>query len=193
MEERFWKDDPSHPPSPLWRSYLSDAVLGSACFFGPSLPHRSTRLQKNQPGRACCYRATPPPPPPVLSLRSHHHLHLYYYYYYYYYSATSDFITVPSPRSAPSPSPLPLQLLSSPEPFGRCVAARPSREERGRQTRGVHKNKKALLVCTGDSTLQTQRRREEAASFFVPPPTSYLIYGVPVHVPCMCLLYFFVS
>lgn len=70
---------------------------------------------------------TPTPPP----LRPHH---LYYYYYYYYYS--TDFITATPP---------PLHLASSPEPFGRCVAARHETERRERP-RGITK----IKVDTGD-------------------------------------------
>lgn len=124
-EEEKWREGSGrgggssylHSPSPPapWSSYQSDAVLGSTCFL--FLDHLSVTDQKKlQPGRACCYRGnaapTPhplslPPPPPLLLLR------LLFYDIRFHYCTSSAM--------------KPLHLVSSPEPFGRCSAARHER------------------------------------------------------------------
>lgn len=106
------------PPGVHIRAML---FSGALAFFGPSLPHRSNdfgekKRKKNQPGLACCYGETPhrhpallspppPPPPPLLLL-----LLLLLFY-----SIRLHYCTSTAIR--------PLHLVSSPEPFGRCVAA----------------------------------------------------------------------
>lgn len=131
---------PAHPR----RSYQSDAVLGSACFFWTISPSPIKRLwekkrKKNQPGLACCYGETPhrhpallspppPPPPPLLLL-----LLLLLFY-----SIRLHYCTSTAIR--------PLHLVSSPEPFGRCVAARHERRGERPTDERISKIKALLFV-----------------------------------------------
>lgn len=73
----------------------------------------------------------------------------------------------------------PLHLLSSPEPFGRCVSAA-RHERRGERPTDERESlsKQALVFAPETGTLQ---RRSP------PSPTLSLIYGVPVDVPCTYL------
>lgn len=154
-----WKHHPPRPPPP---AFISERCCSRErlLFFGPSLPHRSKDLdkKKNQPGLACCYGATPhlhpppslpPPSPPLLLLL----LLLFYNIRLLYCTSTA----IP-----------PLHLVSSPEPFGRCVAARHETERREADGREELQNKSSS-VCTGDVTLRRQQRREVAVSLFTLP------------------------
>lgn len=92
---------------------------GAPAFFGPSLPHRLKRLWKKKksartsmllrgnttPTTPPCPSAPPPPPPLLLLLL----LLLFYNIKLHYCTSTAI---------------KPLHLVSSPEPFGRCDAAR---------------------------------------------------------------------
>lgn len=122
---------------------------------------------------------TTPTHTPLSSLCPRRHL---YYYYYYYYPTTSDFITVPSPLSSPSTS----SLL--PSHLDGALAAR--HERRGERPTGGERNCKIRALqfvpetrrCRDGSFTKRQSRPLSLPSF-------YLIYGVPVDVPCMCLLF----
>lgn len=135
---------PTNPCPPPRRSYQSDAVLGSACFFWTISPSPIKRLwekkeKENQPGLACCYGETPhrhpallspppPPPPPLLLL-----LLLLLFY-----SIRLHYCTSTAIR--------PLHLVSSPEPFGRCVAARHERRGERPTDERISKIKALLFV-----------------------------------------------
>lgn len=95
--------------------------------------------KKNQPGLACCYGETPhrhpallspppPPPPPLLLL-----LLLLLFY-----SIRLHYCTSTAIR--------PLHLVSSPEPFGRCVAARHERRGERPTDERISKIKALLFV-----------------------------------------------
>lgn len=114
----------------------------------------------------------PPPPPPLLLL-----LLLLLLYFIRLHYCTSTAIE-------------PLHLVSSPEPFGRCVAARHKRRG-GRPTDERNCGVKALLFVP-----ETWRCRDSSAIMwqyhpFPPFPLYILIYGVPVDVPCMHLFFKF--
>lgn len=97
------------------------------------------KRKENQPGLACCYGETPhrhpallspppPPPPPLLLLL----LLLLFYSIRLHYCASTAI--------------RPLHLVSSPEPFGRCVAARHERRGERPTDERISKIKALLFV-----------------------------------------------
>lgn len=144
---------PLHPltPPPHRRSCRSDAVLGSACFSGPSLPHRSKDVgKKNQPGLACCYGETPhldPAPPTAITFTTitttttilQHQTSLLYLHCY---------------------QPPPPRLFSRALWTVRCCQARAERREAGGRE---DLQNKSSSVCTRDVTLQRRQRHENGS------------------------------
>ena len=194
-----WTDGPPrsppprqpHPPPPLLLPGVHIRAMlfsGALAFFGPSLPHRSNDFGKKKKRRKKKSARTrmllrgnttptprpslrPPPlkPPPLLLLLL---LLLLLFYSIRLHYCTSTAIK-------------PLHLVSSPEPFGRCVAARHERRGERPTDERISKVQALLFVletwrCTNSSALKWQYR-----SF--PPPTLYPYLWCP----CWCALYAF--
>lgn len=120
-------------------------------------------------GHACCFGGTPYQHP-GLSPCPTDTTHLCYYCY----RCDSTAVT-------------PLHLVSSPEPFGRCVAARKRTERREANGREEFQNKSSVsrrLRCGDSSTVKWQYRSFTFPLLYIP------IYAVPVDVPCMSFFFF---
>lgn len=162
----FPPQTPAHPR----RSYQSDAVLGSACFFWTISPSPIKRLwgkkkkKKSARTRMLLRGNTTPTPRPSLSPAP----------------TTTTFTTITTTTTIlqHQTSLLYLHCYQTPPPrlFSRalwtvrcCQARTERREADGREDF----QNKSSSVCSGDVTLQKQQRLKVAVSFFPPSPTLY--------------------
>lgn len=167
MKETFWKDRP--PCSPLHLAFMSELLCWRALAFLDISPSPIKRIKKNtartsmllQGNTTHTHIHTVPPLSPLLLLLLFYSITVHQY--------------------------LPLHLLSSPEPFGRCVSAR--HEWRGERLTDQRNYKiKALSVSQRLDAADTAAPGRGSVVIFL--PALYLIYGAPVDVPC--ILYVFV-